>query len=423
MYWLVKILKILFLMFFRLFFTVEYLGVENIPSSGPAVLAANHPSYLDPVLIYVVSERPIRFLAWDKLFQIPILGFFLRLFGAIPVNVYSKDSNAFEQAMQVLRQGDLLGVFPEAGRSQQGYMESLKSGAARLAIFNNCPIVPITITGAYEAWPVHRLLPLPRKIMVRFWQPIQPGQEWQNRRNDPDFHRELMERWREVVNRQLIPGLKAHERRDKLFAQPAWHLRIFEIVPLGALLIMLFSKVPKLWLMLPATAYYLYLLADIHLLPQGRISKVLRDLSAPILMVAWTDILAYGVEMPQAEHFSLLAVMSALMLPYYWTSYYDTQRYLRGLTLAFYLNFVLQLWYPFAYGLHVALPLYTACYAVYHQHLHWYSQLIVVCSYVTGVVAFLPTRPEQLLPYVLLCPIIVAYMKLVKFTAHDGRQI
>ena len=164
---MIKILKILFHMFFRLFFTLEYYGEENIPKTGPAVLAGNHPSYLDPIFIYIAAARPVRFLAWDKLFAVPVLGWLVKSFGAIPVNVTKRDSNAFEQAMKVLGEGDLLGIFPEAGRSKQGVIEeSLKTGAARLAIFNKCPLVPITITGAE--------IPLIKRMVVA-WRKLQHG--------------------------------------------------------------------------------------------------------------------------------------------------------------------------------------------------------------------------------------------------------
>src|SRR5262249_46555275 len=149
----------------------------------------------------------VKFLAWDKLFTIPILGSIIHAFGAIPVNVTKKDSNAFEQAMGVLEHGDLLGIFPEAGRSQHGFMESLKTGAARLAIFNKCPLVPISITGAFEAWPVSRLLPLPRKITVKFHPPIVPDpEECVEKHDDSEYHHQLTEQWRESVNQRLLPG-------------------------------------------------------------------------------------------------------------------------------------------------------------------------------------------------------------------------
>ena len=72
---------------FRVLFTYDCLDEEKIPSVGPAVIAANHPSYLDPILLSLQVERPIRFMAWDALFSIPLLGGLMRLFGAFPVDV------------------------------------------------------------------------------------------------------------------------------------------------------------------------------------------------------------------------------------------------------------------------------------------------------------------------------------------------
>ncbi|HNC47051.1 MAG TPA: lysophospholipid acyltransferase family protein, partial [Acidobacteriota bacterium] len=154
------ILKNIIHALFRIIFTLEYYGVENVPASGPVVLAGNHPSYLDPLLISLPIRRQIRFIAWDRLFKVPGLGFLMRFAGAFPVDITRRDSKAFEQAMEVLKEGHALGIFPEAGRSQKpGMSENVKSGAARFAIYNQCPIVPITITGAQDAWPTSRLIP------------------------------------------------------------------------------------------------------------------------------------------------------------------------------------------------------------------------------------------------------------------------
>jgi 1-acyl-sn-glycerol-3-phosphate acyltransferase len=412
-------------MFFRLFFTVEYHGTENIPQAGPAVLAGNHPSYLDPILIYIIAQRPVRFLAWDQLFRIPVLGMIIRTFGAMPVNVKAADSNAFEQAMKVLQNGDLLGIFPEGGRSQRGIIESLKSGAARLAIFNQCPIIPITITGAYEAWPVWRPLPLPRKITVKFHEAIQlDPQECIQRNNDPLFFQEVTQRWREKVNQRLLPGLKAQETLNKLFARPASHLRIFELVPLGVLLICWFAPVNKVSLLLPVIGYYLYILLDILSFPQGRITKILRDLATLLLIVCWHHSIVKTVSLSTTEILSLLLVMIGLTIPYYWANYYDTQRFLRGVVLTYYLTMFWQLFYPATWGLHWSLTAFTAIYAIYRRTLFWYCQIVVVILYYIGL--FLLWESEILnygLHYLLLGGIINIYLRFLPFTAHDGRKV
>jgi 1-acyl-sn-glycerol-3-phosphate acyltransferase len=423
-----RLLKLLFHMLFRLFFTLEYYGVENIPKTGPAVLAGNHPSYMDPILIYIASKRPVSFLAWDKIFTIPILGWFVKSFGAIPVNVTARDSNAFEQAMKVLERGDLLGIFPEAGRSKQGVIEeSLKTGAARLAIFNSCPLVPITITGAYEAWPVTRLFPLPRKITVKFHEPIQSDPEtYKIRRNDAEFHDQLTEAWRERVNQRLLPGLKAQEAFDKHFARPASHLRIYELVPIGAFLIMLSSPLSRLHLALPIITYYAYLLLDIWALPQGRITKIARDLATPLLMLVWYPILANGIEMPQVESLSLSLAVAGLLVPYYWTSYYDTQRFARGLVLTYFLGLTLEIFNqtqsPF--GLHWAFVSYTFFFNIYHRTTHWYYQVAFILLYGIAIyIVFNPLSTPAWGYYLLLGILINVYMIVFKFTAHDGRRI
>ncbi|MEW6731229.1 MAG: lysophospholipid acyltransferase family protein [Acidobacteriota bacterium] len=422
---MIKILKVLFHMFFRLFFTVEYYGVENVPKTGAVVLAGNHPSYFDPVLIYIAVERPVRFLAWDKLFTIPLLGAFLHAFGAIPVNVTKRDSNAFEQAMKVLEAGAPLGIFPEAGRSRRGIMEMLKTGAARLAIYNQCPIVPITITGAYEAWPVRRLLPLPRKITVKFHEPIQPDPKLcETRRNDPEFHEEITESFRASINQRLLPGLRAQEALNRHFARPAAPLRIFEMVPLGVLPVLFFTTASRWQLALPMLIYYTYLLLNIWVLKQGRITKVTRDLATPLLMLVWHPILIKEVSMPKVEFLSLALATIGIMLPYYWTNYYDTQRFLRGLVLAYYLGLALEIFKPAPFGLHWVIMAHTFFYSLYHRPLYWYCQIAFVLLYSVCIYRLFGTLAiNELTAYLLLALIINAYMLLFKFTAHDGRVI
>lgn len=427
---MIKILKILFQMFFRLFFTVEYYGIENIPKTGAAVLAGNHPSYLDPILIYVVSQRPVRFLAWDKIFKIPILGFIVKTFGAIPVNLSKKDSNAFEQAMKVLANGDLIALFPEGQRSQRGYMEKLKSGAARMAIFNKCPLVPITITGAYEAWPVTRLFPRLRKITVKFHEPIfLDPKECETKKDDQNFYDEITETWRKTVDQRLVPGLKAQESLNKHFARPAAYLRIYEVVPIGvyfimATVILLFQPNLFLWLTLPFIGYYGYILLDVMVLKQGRKSKILRDLATPVLMIVWYPLIVRGLDVTILAPISLLAFILGICFPFYWTNYYDTQRFLRGLSMIYYLSFVIELFKQADFGLHWAMAVFALGYAVYHLPLFWYLQIVLIVLY-GGFVYWIMGGQVMANHYFYITLGIVTniYLVLVKFTAHDGKVV
>ena len=185
---------------FRLIFTLEYFGEENVPATGAVIVAGNHPSYLDPLLISLPLERRVFFMAWDKLFSIPLLGTLLRQAGAFPVRLGSKDPNAYQMALSVLEDGRVLGIFPEAGRTSEGPMNPLKTGTARLAIESGAPIVPVTITGAYDAWPSSRVMPWPRKITVKYHIPIvlDPA-DIAARGADKDFHEDVMRDVRDAM--------------------------------------------------------------------------------------------------------------------------------------------------------------------------------------------------------------------------------
>jgi 1-acyl-sn-glycerol-3-phosphate acyltransferase len=154
---------------FRVLFTYECAGEELLPE-GAGVIASNHPSYLDPILLSLEVERPIHFMAWDALFRVPLLGGLMRSFGAFPVDVRpGKGREAYERAKALVQAGQLVGIFPEGKRSRAGWMEErLREGAARLAWETGAPLVPATITGAFRAWPHFQTLPRPARIRVRF---------------------------------------------------------------------------------------------------------------------------------------------------------------------------------------------------------------------------------------------------------------
>src|SRR5438105_3240335 len=120
---------------FRVLFTYDCRGEENVPARGPAVIAANHPSYLDPLLLSLQVRRPIYFMAWDALFRVPLLGALMRAFGAFPVDIRrGRGREAYEKARALVMAGEVVGLFPEGQRSRAGRMEPrLREGAARLA--------------------------------------------------------------------------------------------------------------------------------------------------------------------------------------------------------------------------------------------------------------------------------------------------
>ena len=120
----------------RFVYRYQVRGDEHFPVQGAAVLACNHVSYVDAVLLMAASPRPIRFLKDHRIFRVPVLGWLFKLAKAIPVAPRSEDpaayEAAFEAAAQVLREGDLLGIFPEGGITRDGALQPFKGGIVKL---------------------------------------------------------------------------------------------------------------------------------------------------------------------------------------------------------------------------------------------------------------------------------------------------
>lgn len=120
-------------------------GAENIPQSGAAVLIANHRHALDPVAMGVVTKRPVHFLAKKELFSKSISRWFLLKLLCIPIDRENMDRTAIRESVNVLEQGEILGVFPEGTRSRTGELLPFKSGVSFIASQSACVIVPMAI--------------------------------------------------------------------------------------------------------------------------------------------------------------------------------------------------------------------------------------------------------------------------------------
>src|SRR5262249_36746651 len=92
----------------RVWFKAEFHGVENIPATGACLITPSHASYADPIWVTVPIRRRVYYMAWDKPFRIPVLGFLMRIFGAFPVNIETADASAQRAAHEVLREGKAL---------------------------------------------------------------------------------------------------------------------------------------------------------------------------------------------------------------------------------------------------------------------------------------------------------------------------
>src|SRR2546427_1360617 len=146
----------------RLMYRPKAVGLENVPTDGPAILAANHQSFLDDLLLpLVVPKRKVVFLAKAEYFDKWYLRWFFKGANVIPVRRQNRSGAeaALQAGVQALREGKLIGIFPEGTRSPDGRLYRGKTGVARMALEARVPIIPVAIGGTFDAWPYNRNLP------------------------------------------------------------------------------------------------------------------------------------------------------------------------------------------------------------------------------------------------------------------------
>ena len=157
----------------HVFWKFRCYGLENIPRTGGVLLAANHQSYLDPVLVAMVLPREMHFMARRTLFRNPAFRAIIAGYNAFAIERDSADVKGVNSAIARLEAGNILLVFPEGTRTGDGSIAPMKSVgvmAARAAV----PIVPVLIQGAYEVWPKGRLIPHFGTISLLFGKPLNP---------------------------------------------------------------------------------------------------------------------------------------------------------------------------------------------------------------------------------------------------------
>ncbi len=167
--WALEILRPIIGFFSRLFWKIEFSGVENVPEDGGLIIASNHQTYADPFWLSLPIKRPMRYLAWSAAFRWPIIGTALTWFGAWPLALEGSDPGAIRRSLQWLREGGAVVIFPEGGRSTDtGSLERFKAGAVRLALEANVPILPVTIRGGNRVWPRGWKFPRTGKVVVTY---------------------------------------------------------------------------------------------------------------------------------------------------------------------------------------------------------------------------------------------------------------
>jgi 1-acyl-sn-glycerol-3-phosphate acyltransferase len=156
-------------------YRVEKSGLDNIPQEGPVVLAANHVSFVDPLIIGGCVRRPVRFVMYYKIYRLPVLNFVFRTARAIPIAGRNEDPRMFERAFaemeKCIADGDVLCIFPEGQITTTGEFNPFRPGIEHLLKARPAPVIPVALQGLWGSMFSRRGGPaffkLPRRLFAR----------------------------------------------------------------------------------------------------------------------------------------------------------------------------------------------------------------------------------------------------------------
>jgi 1-acyl-sn-glycerol-3-phosphate acyltransferase len=178
----------------RTFFALYVEGQAHVPESGPVILAPNHVSYLDPVVVGISMRRRVHFMAKKELFRNPLVGWLLHGLQAYPVTRERVDPSTLKRTLSLLAAGQVVLMFPEGTRGDGRTLGPAKSGIAVVAARSGAAVVPVFHWGTEQALPrgSRRVRRVP--LRVRFGPPIAfPAGGRTDRQAVEDFCRQLME--------------------------------------------------------------------------------------------------------------------------------------------------------------------------------------------------------------------------------------
>jgi len=166
----------------NVFYRIRPTGLENVPDQGPAVVVCNHVSYMDPILLSGSIQRPMRFVMYYRIFQIPLLRFFFENMRAIPIAGAMEDeqlmNEAFERVDEELAAGNIVCIFPEGGITRDGEVQRFRPGIEKIIARRAVPVVPVALGRLWGSWFSRRsgggIRTVPGRLLARV--PITVGE-------------------------------------------------------------------------------------------------------------------------------------------------------------------------------------------------------------------------------------------------------
>ena len=184
----------------------EVRGREHVPRTGGFVLASNHISFWDPPLVGAAAPREVHYLAKEELFSNPVFGRVIRSFNAIPIRRGMVDLSGMARAVETLRRGEGVLLFPEGSRMRDGELHPARPGVGMMAVSADVPVVPCYISGSSRPsrWLTHRV-----RVRITFG-PLRSWRELAGAEVDPTPGRALYQKVSDAIMRE-IAGLKAQQ--------------------------------------------------------------------------------------------------------------------------------------------------------------------------------------------------------------------
>ena len=181
--------------FFKLIFEIIYrrkvIGAENIPQDGPALICANHQSFIDPPLVGSSVKRPVHYMARHDLFTVPVLGWLISRVNAFPVKRSGGgDPAAFKNIFRLLEDKEIVLLFPEGTRSRDGYLQKPLPGAGMIIYQAKVPVIPCYVHGSREVLPRGSKFLHYHPLLVTFGSPIDFSAYYQKEKSK-DLYREM----------------------------------------------------------------------------------------------------------------------------------------------------------------------------------------------------------------------------------------
>jgi 1-acyl-sn-glycerol-3-phosphate acyltransferase len=162
----------LFRAIYATYFRWRVVDAQNVPLQGGVILASNHASFIDPPLVGAGLRRDINYLARESLFRFPGVGALLRSWNAVPVDRDGGGARGLKAILDRLLAGGAIILFPEGTRTKDGRLQPARSGIGLTVIKSTAPVVPVRVFGTFDAFGRHIKFPRPRRIMVKYGQPM-----------------------------------------------------------------------------------------------------------------------------------------------------------------------------------------------------------------------------------------------------------